>query len=199
MLALIGTARYETLIRRLLSTKGSEAAPLLSPEIQPVLVVQRDAPELDFLKATHRFWGTGFEAASVGDASHVWLHNPAGSGILAVLEFFEMAPGPGVQVIAGPITDPTIGVAGATLELPADSRLGGAPGACELRTLAQVASNLVGVYSYTLTATEGKTRLTNAGLVMAPGSGIGVRGLANVAMSANFIWTERALEQSEEE
>lgn len=86
MLALIGASRYETLIRRLFSTKGSEAAPLLSPEVQPVCIVQAFEPEMYILRGDRIFTTSGTTPAVAARNACVQLVNPADSGVVFVLQ-----------------------------------------------------------------------------------------------------------------
>jgi len=193
----IGAARFETLIRRLLSTKGAEAAPLLSPEIQPVIVIQDDAPELDFLKNTRRYAGNGLQVGVAGQFSQVFLINPIGSQTLAVVQFWEMIAFGAFAANFGIVQDISLGVVGGTAFNSIDLRLNTQVASCAMRTLASVADNLLSISSESLAAAGSKR--VGYGAILPPGTGVGSRSGVFDTHRANIQWTERGLEQSEEE
>lgn len=197
MLALIGTSRFETLIRRLLSTKGSEAAPLLSPEIQPVLVVEDFGPELYALRGDRLFGAVGVVGATASQSGFAQLQNAAGTNTLVIIEQFRVRMGGGSDwsvwlsntVLAGgtplspvsrdgrlPSASVTIVDDGTTLSLPGIAK--------------------VDRGHYLSSETDFTERLP---IVVSPGFNfiIGNETL-NQQMSWSMQWRERSMEQSEE-
>ena len=196
---IIQGGRWDNLFRRYFGMKGAPAiAPELDATIQPVIVMQDDAPELSLLKATRRYMTQGFQAAVAGQLSHIMLINPAGSGVLAVVEFWQIANGPAAAHVAGAVANIALGVAGPAVQ-SVDLRDPLTSATCQVRTLAQVADNLVGnIFSRTTTASESFVNLkTPPGIVLPPGTGWACRSTANVAAAANITWTERSMEAGE--
>jgi len=195
----IEIGRFDTLLRRLLSIKGSEASPLLSPEIQPVIVVQDAAAELDFIQGTRRYAGQGVQVGNVGDFSSISLINPLGSGVLAVVQFWEAIAFGAFAMNQGPVIDITIGLIGGTVFNSIDLRRNTQVASCQMRTLRQPVDNILSIYA--LTAIAGgwsQSKTIPYHVVLPPGTGWGSRSSVDQTVRANCMWTERTLEQSEE-
>ncbi len=195
----IEVGRFDTLLRRLLSIKGSEASPLLSPEIQPVIVIQDDAAELDFIKNTRRYAGAGVQVGNVGDFSAIMLINPVGSRTLAVVQMWESIAFGAFAMNQGPVIDIDLGLIGGTVFNSIDLRLNTQVAACQMRTLRQPVDNILSIYQ--LTAIAGgwsQSKRIPYNVVLPPGTGWGSRSSVDQTVRANCMWTERALEQSEE-
>jgi len=82
----IQTGRYADLLRRYLGMKGvTEVAGELSPEISPVFILESDLPEWNFLKGTKLMSGVWTRGPVAAQNSAVRLRNPAGTGVVAII------------------------------------------------------------------------------------------------------------------
>jgi len=99
-MAKIEIGRYSSLLRRLLSMKGtSEVSGELSPEISPVLILESERPEWEFLKNEHLMalaFGIGNVAAQ---NAVIRLRNPATSGAIATLTLLLWTTSPASSFI----------------------------------------------------------------------------------------------------
>jgi len=87
--AKIETGRFSSLLRRYLGMKGvSVVSAELSPEIAPVLILESERPEWEFLK-NERLMASVFGLGGVAAQNTVYrLRNPTGSGVIAVITDF---------------------------------------------------------------------------------------------------------------
>lgn len=83
-----GVGRYSELLRRLLDVPGGSPAigREISPDLVPVIALEVERPEWSFLKGERLASGTGAIGGAVATRATVRLLNPAGSGMLVVLE-----------------------------------------------------------------------------------------------------------------
>jgi len=81
----IEVGRFSSLLRRVLNMKGvSDVSSELSPEISPVLTLESERPEWEFLKG-QKLMSVVFAGRSVaGQNSAIRLRNPVDSGVVAV-------------------------------------------------------------------------------------------------------------------
>jgi len=82
----INVGRIGRLLQRLLQIKGSSPAPQLTPEILAILGLEMDRPEWGFLTGELRFAQQRDQPATAGLFSTCRLRNPAGSGVIAVVQ-----------------------------------------------------------------------------------------------------------------
>lgn len=196
---IIQGGRWDNLFRRYFGLKGQPAiAPELEATIQPVIVMQDDAPELSLLKGVRRYMTQGFQGAVAGQFSHIQLINPAGSGVIAVIEMWEIANGAAQGHVSGAVANIGLGVAGPATQ-SIDLRDNIVVATCQVTTLAAAASNLTSVvFSRTTTASESFVRLKiPTGIVLPPGTGWASRNNVNAVSAANIVWTERGMEAGE--
>jgi len=192
----IEIGRFDTLLRRFFSIKGKEASPLLSPEIQPVIVIQDDAPELDFLSGVRRYAGTGAQVGAAGEFSEIFLINPVGSGVLAVVESWEVITFGAFAANFGIVQDITLGLVGGTAFNSTDLRRNTQIASCAMRTFRGAVDNLLSIYSFSAAGVDHIP--VPYGVILPPGTGVGSRSGVFDTTRANISWTERTLEQSEE-
>lgn len=86
----IGQERFQRRLTRELEIGGDQPSPVLAPEIQPVLVLEGERPELLHLQGEHRFICTLTLAGVVAEYYYFHLWNPAGSGMLVTVEGVEV-------------------------------------------------------------------------------------------------------------
>jgi hypothetical protein len=202
------TARYNSLLHKLLGMKGSEPAPQLAPEIIAYLGIEVDRPEWFWLR-DKEFLSSASAAvtSAAGTAAEVFIFNPVGSGKLVVvtrLSFTISAAGinraylttvPGAMVTTlGNIRD---------LRQPGTT-VGSVPRpAVSLLSAAKAAPDGIGVDQNWQTPAAGTVAESILGLqaaiILPPGFGVGVQatGVGIATLVANFDWYERALEPQE--
>jgi hypothetical protein len=124
----IGQDRFQNRLTRELRIKGNQPAPVLAPEIQPVIVVEGERPELLYLQDERRYSASLSHAAVAAEYFYAILVNPAGSGMLAVWEGFGICDGTGVGIWDwGGATTASWGPLGARNALCMDTRVTRAP------------------------------------------------------------------------
>jgi len=85
----IETGRFSDLLRRYLGMKGvSVVSSELSPELSPILVLESERPEWEFLKNEKLMASVFAQGGVVGQNTLYRLRNPAGSGVVAVITRF---------------------------------------------------------------------------------------------------------------
>lgn len=82
----IGQTRFQRRLTHELKIKGDQPSPVLAPEIQPVLVVEAERPELLHLQGEWRYSHGATNAAVGGEYWYWMLQNPAGSNTLIIVE-----------------------------------------------------------------------------------------------------------------
>lgn len=95
----LGTGRYGSLLARLLTgTSALEVAEDLSPEISPVITLENDRPEWEFLKNGRLCGCVGFITAGAVDPGILRIFNPSAQSILAVVESIRVSSTSGANV-----------------------------------------------------------------------------------------------------
>lgn len=82
--------RFSRRLQRELAISGESPAPVTAPEIQPVIVVENERPELQHLALEHRFSATMTLGAVAGEYYYFHLWNPATSRSLLIVEEFNV-------------------------------------------------------------------------------------------------------------
>jgi hypothetical protein len=83
--------RYNRYLQRLLSMKGDPPAPQLAGEIAPQFEIEQIAAELRFLMQFDRYIGGPNSIATGGVTSSTQIDNPASSGVIAVIEKWQIS------------------------------------------------------------------------------------------------------------
>jgi len=110
----IGT--FSQRLRRSLGMKGQEkVAGELSPEISPVIVLEDNAAEMQFLQGI-RLCSSGMLQGAIVDENSIFrILNAAGSGVLAVFTYFQLTANRTSTITVGYGMDQAaLGTAGAT-------------------------------------------------------------------------------------
>jgi hypothetical protein len=90
----IGNARFQRRLTRELRIDGVEPSPVLAPEVQPVVVLEAERPELTYLDREERFGGSLALGAVAGEYAYAFLVNPAEShALITVTDVFLAASG----------------------------------------------------------------------------------------------------------
>ena len=216
---LVNQGRWSDLLKNLGVVKGLDHVELLS-QLTGALVLENDRPEHKFLAGERLGWGQLLlAAAGAGVIGHVGIRNPAGSGIIVIVENFECFPQTTRRVYmelsrGGTWTQ-------ANTEQPRDTRWQptGAFGVGAPNIAGQIVSgrsDTLGVVPFVVGETTGgfnivattaavaNFRQVPTGIVLAPGdifslaSSDGAGGnIANEAFQASYVWRERTLEPTE--
>lgn len=199
----IGQDRFQRRLTKELDIQGDKPSGVLAPEIQPVLIIEGERPELLHLQREHRFAATLTLAAVVGEYYYFALWNPANSGMIAVVERFS------INSITG-VTSWDFGPAIATI-LPSlagraayclDTRLPqnplGRPGVCEPYCGTDAGTGGLAVFGRTRSNANYFQPPIELNYVITPGTGFAIRDIvANQSEIGWMIWRERRAEDGE--
>jgi len=194
----LNQARYDQLLRRTgdLKGPGSKVKDVLT-ELFPVISVEDLPFELLLLAGWRRAMIHVARTAGVGDVVAGNLFNPAGSGVIAVVEHiewrFDGTDNADIDIVQNTLTG------GQTKGLFMDSRLGGD----RLSTLfatTQTAIATDAIFRRRSVANEIQFLDDRNGLfVLSPGNAvqIGYSAVTNQNLAVTFFWRERTAEPSE--
>lgn len=200
----LGTARFETFLRRLFGVKGI-VAPAIEPKLQAgveLLTPPWDLADNALLAGWRGYQANDYEGPVAGQYSSIQLQNPVGSGIVCVVTsiwtqanaaagayalFVDTIPGTifGGAAVGTRVRTDTRGVDPLTLQGGAVVTSGSGVGAppYQSRVIVQ--------------PTTGGTN-TNVMYVITPGYGLALwAGAVNTEIRAGLAWFERAAEPSE--
>lgn len=200
----LGTARFETFLRRLFSVKGN-VAPAVEPKLQAgldLLTPPWELAENALLAGWRGFQANDYEGPVAGQYSSIQLQNPVGSNIVCVVTtiwtqsnaaagayalFVDTIPGTifGGAAVATRVRTDTRGVDPLTLQGGAVVTSGSGVGAPPYQSRVIVQPTTGGTNTPVL-------------YVITPGYGLLLQGGAlNTEIRAGLAWFERALEPSE--
>jgi hypothetical protein len=196
--------RFNRFLTKMLSMKGGAPSPQLSGDIIPVLPVEEISVESRFHAGWNRFSVGITIGGVVAQTNAVQIRNPRGSNVIAVVEelsFFSASAGNEVdlQAIIGSSAAQDVDLAVVNNGIPLDARNPGVSGVCKISSGNNVAGGAVAArYQNPVNAVAHTMRTANHQLVLAPGTIYFVlQGITNTALTVNFIWRERFLEESE--
>ncbi len=202
----IMVGRFNRLLQKLLSMKGSAPASQLGSEILPVLPLTYGV-ELRYLESWDRFANGVITAAAVGFVSAQQLRNPSGSNVIAVVEKLvfgntSTSTSQG-HVSAGAIgTDLASVVSGVNTRMDPRGRPSSTLQYSQQNTTAALGDLTEilafpwftggGPANYDVIATD------NQEITVLPGDAIRVvQGTQNIPLPCAIIWRERLMEESE--
>lgn len=199
----VGTGRFETFLRRLLSIKGI-VAPTVEPKLSAGFDLIRPPWELSE-NALLAGWRGVQSYATVGPVAGAYsqlnLDNPVGSGMVLVVE----------RVVIGSVAasfgafwnlSPTVSMAASAATARMDGRgTAGTPAPAYTTgvfTTGTTVAALVGRAMYTWSPASAVTREFAGPWVVPPGMSLIIQSSAvNVQIGGGFVWWERAAEPSE--
>lgn len=195
----IQTGRYSDLLRRFLGMKGvTDVSAELSPEISPILVLETERPEWEFLK-NEKLMSAVFALGGVVAENTVFrLRNPTGSGVVAVIARIEFSTDATTAFIVER-DDDNGNLATVTPTVSRDTRLP------VLNASVLVASGDTNVVLSGESWLTGRTiaNVTNqfpAPFVLTAGNEIDIASIATNVVVRGFVhWRERRLDAMEEE
>jgi len=196
----IQVGRYNGLLHKLLDMKEGAPSPTLATDVFPILVLEAERPEWEFLKGD-RLMGCAFNQPATGGVnSKVRIRNPAGSGALVVVTMCTISIGQNNDVQYG--FEATNSDLATTLsESILDTRFaeGGTTfptGVGRVSRANTAGANSVNILEYGMAARV--SRRDHFKVVLSEGFSFNVRSTAvNVSLTGGWEWRERHLEPSE--
>lgn len=175
-------------------TPGGSVAPSVAPELMPVIVLEDNPPELQWLKSQGLYCRTAAVAAGgAGTRSSVTILNPSTTSLVAVVEAFQVVVASGL-VLAKLVSYPGIIPFGTNQTgLPLDGRNTG-------RSTTQIITdNTLGVAGGSNQLTLASAEWNTTPFILTPGSALYLSPNAdNVAITYfNVRLRERSLNRSE--
>lgn len=198
----INQDRFQARLTKELRIKGSMPAPVLAPEIVPVLIVEGERPELLHLQREHRFCCTLTLGAVVNEYYYFQLNNPAGALGLVVVEEIGVTRGSGAtSTVDFGFADAAVTASLAARDMYSlDSRI---PGRNPNRAVAQaligtdLAAGLMDVFGRFRTNGESMV-IIRPNVVLTPGFGFGLwNSNVNEPIAGYCFWRERQAEVGE--
>jgi len=195
----IQVGRFNGILHKLLDMKEAAPAPSLAPDIFACLTLETDRPEWAFLGAVRLCSASGDQAAGAGAVSIFQLSNPAGSGVIIVLESVNIWTVT-TQLIYTHIASSSTGLPTTISTFFRDPRWGapaaGAPAGLVTSSNATSAfGNIIHRQQCPSTQSFG---LELPPVVLVPNSSIQFAGAAvNIRTACSIHWRERHLEPSE--
>lgn len=194
----IGQPRWNSPLIRFFGMKiGSAAAPSLSPEIAPSFDVnQQDDPTLYFLRGENLFQVAFQVAAAVGNYSQANIRNPAGSGVLCVVERVMINCGAATYGLGKIVADPGdyASVPGA---IPADTRFAGVNQNSPIRVTSQN-TLAVGMSTPWSMAQLAQNTPAHTRLILSPGFALILQSASvNTLMTVEVTYKFRAIPAEE--
>lgn len=196
----IQAARFNDLLHKLLGMKEGAPSPQISPEIQPVIVLENDRPEYDFLRNVRRGASAGSTSSSAAAKfQQLSVVNPAGSGVIAVvtdINVMNSAHAPLVDVRLGC----TVGAATGGTSRNLDLRFGNQ--ALATSVFVEEVAAITGVVAYRARGPANASLFIPLTIVLGPGNSvffvdITASAAAGEINQLNVAIRERAIEPSE--
>jgi len=191
----IGQDRFQSRLTKELRISGTMPAPVLAPEIVPVLVVEGERPELLYLQRERRMSCTLSLGPVVGEHYYFQLWNPAGRNGIIVVEEIGIGSQAGTNGCDFGYADAAVsGSLGVRASYCLDSRVPGrAPqaGVAEPLCGTDPAAGLIDTFGRTMAFVDGWITY-HPNLVLTPGYGFGLWGVvANSDVVGYCFWRER--------
>ena len=191
--------RYDRLIRRLGNVVGEGAIVTgVLPDVFPTIDVEDLQTDGWGVAGWRPAMGGGLLTAAAGQRPHVQIHNPAGSGVMTVVEgvFISTNANSRIDFNIHDAVLTTLQVSGRwrdrrfpTLNFPVT----------QVRSQSIVGSPIVSVMSQFVVANQSVQWLPPKGvIVLIAGTGLAFSNVnAATQLSVNFFWRERAIEPAE--
>lgn len=185
------------ILQRRFGITGQAPAPVMASELFPTVCLESDRPEWHWLGGGRLVGGRGFLAAAPGNFSQLNLQNPAGSGVIAVVDSIVIADDAGATAMwqirvngVGALTVPSASARGFML----DSRAGMAAGFRSSLSIGELLTATIAgqVVNQVRVGANGNYQDIGS-YVLGPGSEIVVSPTTqNRSNLVSFRWRERA-------
>lgn len=197
----IGQDRFQARLTKELRIKGSMPAPVLAPEIVPVLIIEGERVENLHLQREHRFSCTLALGGVVNEYYYFQLWNPAGrTGLVIVDEFSVASTAATVSWDWGYADAAVTGSLGPRDSFCMDSRIPGrAPrqGVAEPMCGTDLGGGLIEIFGRSRSLPGRMDRIV-PGVVVTPGHGFSIQcGALNENVNGYCFWREREAEVGE--
>lgn len=193
----IQSGRFNAILAKLLNIKTGAPSPSLATDVFPVIVLEANDPSWAYLGGERLLGGYAEQGAGgAGLTSHVQLENPAGSGVICVVEWWAMQNPNAVayNIVAGLGNTQSLGSV-VTTEYSRDSRLT-QKGAANIRVFTNATPLVNPTFTQVIAAYE--SVMMPVKMVVSPGGALTLYNVTqNVGVGAWFSWRERFLEPSE--
>ena len=93
--------RLNSILHKLLNMAEGSPSPTLATDVFPMLALEVDRPEWHFLGGERLGWARWYLGGTAAQYSHVGLRNPAGSGVLLVVDRIVVSVAAGNPVQLG--------------------------------------------------------------------------------------------------
>lgn len=190
----IQVGRYNGVLHKLLGMPEGAPSPTLATDVFPMLALEVDRPEWKFLGGERLCGGRMTDGNVAAQYSHVGLRNPAGSGMLVVVQkiLIGFAANGAMYVALRAISTADNIYATYTRDSRWPGLLGSAKIIDHTTAVAQGTP-----YAYIRGLANTTAQLTDP-YVLHPGYDLLVRNAAvNVQVDCSFMWTERGFEPNE--
>jgi len=193
----IESGRWSEQLRRMFGMAGTTlVSGELSPEVSPIVILESESVQWNFLKGVRDVYVGHTVAAAVGFTSKMRLRNPANSGVAGVLEFTEMTPNGLAVTMTVAANEQTVDFPTAVAPSVPDNRWGplttGRSTLVVTSTNAQATGPAGEVIGRGLTL-SGVPWLYQKAIFVAPGVAIDLGIFAtNLEMLFSFKWSERS-------
>lgn len=193
----IQVGRQNAVLHKLLAMKEGAPSPILAPEVIPVLVLESDRPEWAFLAGEALCWGFVEPGAVVGQIAYCELRNPAGSGVLCVVEEVVLASATASAFFALGIGS-YAPLSAASASIVRDTRILPGRPSCSLASI-NTAASPGGINGYKILQSTGSDPvIIRTPIILSPGTLLAIQTTnMNIGIRVSVSWRERTLEPSE--
>lgn len=202
------------IIQRRLNIKGDlPPSPTVGPEIIPILALEVDRPEWLFLSNERRMWFEVNQDPPAGQRVNTAIHNPAGSGVLVVVESITIQstthiPFATVRFADFNVTEATFmgGGVGLFSSVPTDFRFndqqtGATQGSVVRSLMFQTVNGMGGAFLVDLVnpmnAPPADVIQRTGPIILPPGWKVGCQFGLDVIICCGYRWRERVMEPPE--
>lgn len=191
----IGQDRFQARLTKELKIKGSMPAPVLAPEIVPVLLVEGERPENLHIQREHRFAVSLTLGAVAGEYMYFQVWNPAGRDGLIVIEEVALSKPAAIIQFDWGVADVAVKASlGARDTYSLDTRLPGpnpGRGVGEALVGTDAGMGFLDVCGR-CHAPSNDMGVVRPNMVLSPGYGFGIQNLwVNEAVAGWCMWRER--------
>ncbi len=193
--------RFNRALQKFLGMKGGPPAPQLASEISTNFQFNQMGVDFRWLEGWERFWGVVAPGPVAAQNSAVQLRNPPNSGVMVVIEklkwFVSVASGLAVSTQHGAGTLDLTNIA-ASDRLDSRGRTSSTLVISSFNNIVALPAQTQSYGSNAVNTAQDEIVHEDHQLIMLPGDAYRFTSFGvNLVLTMNFIWRERALEESE--